>query len=328
MGLFATLAHNMPTRSSTLTLAAPQNFDLSATVQFLRFTDAEIVDTFTDDSFRRLFLLPSAAHGISRHVVAVTQSRSEPLLHIALTPPADEYTNARVVSLIEAMFSVKHELRGFRQVIKGDPVLSRIERAHRGLHLPRWASLFEALTISILAQQISIIVAYVLKRRFVERFGEQAQAFGRTFYAFPTPERVAAAEHDELRTLGLSNAKARSIIELARFIADNPHISDELSARDNAHVIERLSLLRGIGHWTAEWALILYFGRTDIFPAGDLALRAIGSKYYFDGEPVTERELREFALARWGAWASYVCIYLFAGLRAKEINLDKPLKAR
>lgn len=318
----------MPTRSSALTIAVGQNFDLAATVQFLRFTDAEIVDTFEQGSFRRLFLLPSAERGTSPHVVTVTQSRAESLLHVTLTPNADEATNAHVVSLVEGMFSVKHDLRGFRRLIKSDPVLSRIESAHRGLHLPCWASLFEALTISILAQQISITVAYVLKRRFVERLGERVQTDERTFYAFPTPARVAAAEQDELRALGLSNAKARGIIELARFIAGSPHIADELATEDNAHVIERLSSLRGIGRWTAEWALMLYFGRTDVFPAGDLALRAIGSKYYFNSEPVTERALREFALARWGAWASYVCIYLFAGLRAKEINLDKPAQAR
>jgi DNA-3-methyladenine glycosylase II len=88
-------------------------------------------------------------------------------------------------------------------------------------------------------------------------------------------------------------------------------------------IINRLTALRGIGRWTAEWSLMLYFGRTDIFPAGDLALRALVSKYYLDGNQPPERALRDFARDRWGAWASYACVYLFAGLRSGLVTLER-----
>lgn len=309
--------------TSPIIVPTSQTFDLAATARFMRYTEAEIVDTFDGNRYRRALHLPSATGASQPSIVSVEASPKRSSLILTLTPPADKRSNTETAALVASMFSTAHDLREFQQMTKGDRTLGAIERAHRGLHLPRWASLFEALTISILLQQISTAVAVRLKQRFVERFGEQVTLDERTFYAFPLPDRIACAEHAELRSLGLSGTKAQSIIELARLSANHPHIADELSREDNETIIHRLSLSRGIGRWTAEWALMLYFGRTDVFPASDLALRAIVSKYYLDTEQATESALREFARNRWGAWTSYACIYLFAGLRSGVVTLER-----
>lgn len=308
--------------TSPIIIPTAGTFDLAATARFMRFTEAEIVDTFDGDRYRRALHLPSKS-GSQLHIVSIEASPKPSSLILTLAPPAGEQANNEASSLVESMFSTTHDLREFRKLTKGDATLSAVERAHRGLHLPRWASLFESLTISILLQQISTAVAIRLKQRFVERFGARATLEEQVFYAFPLPERVARAEHAELRALGLSGSKARSITELAQLIAGSPHLADELAHEENETIIRRLSLLRGIGRWTAEWALMLYFGRTDVFPAGDLALRALVSKYYLDGEQPTESALREFARERWGAWASYACVYLFAGLRSGILTLER-----
>lgn len=318
----------MTARPSPIIIPTARTFNLAATARFLRYTEAEIVDTFDGDRYRRALHLPSASSAQHLHVITVEASPGSFSLHLTLTPSAGKTTNMQAAALIESMFSTRHDLREFRRLTKDDATLGAVEKAHRGLHLPCWASLFESLTISILLQQISTAVAIRLKQRFVERFGESVTTNDRTFFAFPSPERIARAEHAELRALGLSGSKAQSIIELARLIAANPRISDYLAREDNETIINRLTALRGIGRWTAEWALMLHFGRTDVFPAGDLALRAMVSKYYLNGEQATERALREFARSRWGAWASYACIYLFAGLRSGFVTLERTAAAR
>jgi DNA-3-methyladenine glycosylase II len=187
--------------------------------------------------------------------------------------------------------------------------------------MPRWPHLFEALVISILLQQISTVGAWTMKRRLVEKFGEVLKATGETFYAFPRADALAQASIEDLRAIGLTGAKAKSIIELARRVLEGELDEDELKRLENESLIARLIELRGIGRWTAEWALMLHFGRKDIFPAGDLALRGFVLKYYKDGASVTERELRALAEARWNDWASYAAIYFLAGMRSKIISL-------
>jgi DNA-3-methyladenine glycosylase II len=297
-------------------------FDFAATARFLRFTETEAVDTFTDGIYRR------AIHFGNQLRLLKVESRgtlARPLL-IATVDDGREMSAAEmktIAVLVSRIFSTSHDLKQFRAEVAGDALMSLLEEHNRGLHMARWPNLFEALVISILLQQISTAGAWTLKRRLVEKFGEILQANGATLYAFPLAETLARAEMSDLRALGLSGSKAVSIIELAKRVVDGELDEDALQREDNESLMARLIELRGIGRWTAEWALMLHFGRTDVFPAGDLALRGFVSKYYNDGLPMTEHEIRSLASARWNKWASYAAIYFLAGMRASIISLRR-----
>jgi len=296
-------------------------FDFAATARFLRFTEAEAVDIFKDGIYRRAFsfgnhlrLLNVEARGtVARPFLAVTLARQSKITGAEMK---------MVESVVRRIFSTDHDLKKFRAQVAGDSLMSKLEAAHRGLRIARWPTLFEALTVSILSQQISTIVAMTLKRRLVEKFGERLTLNKADFFAFPRAERLARASVEELRALGLSGSKAVSIIEMARRSSDGELNEDELERADNESLIARLTSLRGVGRWTAEWALMLHFGRTDVFPAGDLALRGCVVKYYNESRPMTEREIRNLAELRWGQWASYAAVYFLAGMRAKIISLQ------
>ncbi|HEY9282094.1 MAG TPA: AlkA N-terminal domain-containing protein, partial [Pyrinomonadaceae bacterium] len=295
-------------------------FDFDSTARFFRFTEAEIVDTFDEGRYAR------ALHvGGKLLVVSVTSggTTARPALSVALAPARSvtARAEAQAVEIVRRMFSADHDLRLFRARVEGDELMGRLEAAHRGLRLPRWPTLFEALASSILLQQIATPVAWIFKRRFVERFGATVEHAGRTFYAFPLAERVARVEPEELRQLGLTNAKAVSIVAAARAVTDGSLAADELEKEDNESVVARLSSLRGVGRWTAEWVLMLHFGRTDVFAAADLFLRGAIAKYYNDGRPLREQEVRAVARERFGAWGAYAALYLLAGMRAGSVTL-------
>lgn len=294
-------------------------FDFAQTARFFRFTQSEIVDLVREERYTRAF------HFARKLRLLNVESRgtlARPRLALWFTDKraftVSEESEAR--KLVERMFSTNHDLKGFRAQVARDSLMRKLEENHRGLHLARWPALFEALAISILSQQISTAVAMTLKCRLVERFGEALDVAGETFYAFPRAERVAAATLEDLRSLGLSGAKSLSIIELARRVADGELDETTLGTEENEALIARLTRLRGIGRWTAEWALMLHFGRTDVFPAGDLALRIFVQKYYNDGRALSEREIRALARVRWGRWASYAAVYFLAGMRAGTIS--------
>ncbi|MDQ3133616.1 MAG: hypothetical protein M3Q76_02280 [Acidobacteriota bacterium] len=295
-------------------------FDFAATARFLRFTEAEAVDTFREHRYARAFHLKGRLYLVR---VEARGTATRPSLGITVEPESASTPQVveKVEELIRHIFTVKHDLAGWQTQIVGDELMQQIAAEHRGLHLACWPTLFEALVVSILSQQISTAVAMVLKRRVVERFGVSLKVEGHTYYTFPRSDALAQSSVEDLRALGLSNAKALSIIELARADAVVEIESDALKQQDNEALIARLSQLRGVGRWTAEWALMLHFGRTNVFPAGDLFLRGAIIKYYNGGEPLTEREIRALAAERWGEWSSYAALYLLAGMRAGLITL-------
>ena len=300
-------------------------FDFAATARFLRFTEREAVDTFADGRYRRALHLGERLHLLN---VASTGTLARPSLSVTLERGGRASTREKEEALarVRQIFSTEHDLKKFRAQVAGDPLMSKLEVMHRGLHIARWPSVFEALVISILSQQISTIVAMTLKRRLVEQYGERLESGGETFLAFPRAEALAEAEPQALRALGLSGSKVAAVTELAQKARGGELDETVLAGEDNEALIERLTRLRGIGRWTAEWALMLHFGRTDVFPAGDLALRGFVVKYYNDGRALAEREIRALAEARWGEWASYAAVYFLAGMRAGTINL-RPLRA-
>lgn len=295
-------------------------FDFDATARFFRFSEAEIVDHFDAGTYARALHFDGKLLLLS---VASVGTRSRPALTVSLAP-SRLATRARLEEaeqIARRMFSVEHDLKRFRAQVADDPLMRALEADHRGLHLPRWATLFEALANSILLQQIATTVAWTFKRRLVERYGETLTVGGKTYHAFPCPSSLASASVEDLRALGLNGAKAQSLVEMARVIESGALDADALARMDNESVIARLSTLRGVGRWTAEWVLMLHFGRTDVYAAADLFLRGAFVKYYNAGEPLTEREIRERARRRFGAWGSYVALYLLAGMRAGSVTL-------
>ena len=88
-------------------------------------------------------------------------------------------------------------------------------------------------------------------------------------WAFPTRDRLAAVSEDDLASLGFSRRKAEYVVGLARSdldLAAPALLPDE-------EVKARLTAVRGLGEWTADWFLARHLGRPRAWPAGDLALR-------------------------------------------------------
>ena len=85
---------------------------------------------------------------------------------------------------------------------------------------PSTATVFEALIDSIIEQQISLKAAWSMQRRLIEAFGDTLSLQGRTYFAFPVPEKLAAASIEQLRACGLSGRKAEYVQGVAELVAD------------------------------------------------------------------------------------------------------------
>ncbi len=121
---------------------------------------------------------------------------------------------------------------------------------------------YKTLLRTIVGQQVSVAAANSMWRKLEVELGEDIP-----------PHDLLARDFDSLRACGLSRQKqgyARSLCELVASGELNLH---ELSA-DDEEAIAQLIRIKGVGRWSAEIYLLFAEGRTDIWPAGDLAVMA------------------------------------------------------
>lgn len=188
--------------------------------------------------------------------------------------PLDDETRPVVLQLLGAPF----DLPPFYAWAAQDPLLAPIAERLHGFRPPLQPDPFEALITSITAQQISLHAAVAIRNRLVERLGTPVGEA----WAFPSRERVAEAGEQVLVEVGFTRRKAEYAVGLARSDLD----LGDLAKLDDDEVRARITALRGLGSWTAEWFLARHLARPHAWPAGDLVLRKAAESLY--GVAVTE----------------------------------------
>ena len=95
-----------------------------------------------------------------------------------------------------------------------------------------------------------------------------------------TPEGVLAVPPEALRAAGLSGAKTASVLDLAAKAAEGVVRLDRIGRMADDDLVAHLTVVRGIGPWTAEMFMIFTLGRLDVWPVGDYGVRAGWAKAY------------------------------------------------
>jgi DNA-3-methyladenine glycosylase II len=139
---------------------------------------------------------------------------------------------------------------------------------------------FAALAESILYQQLAGAAAAAIHRRFEALFDGDL-----------TPRAVLAVPEKKLRAAGLSGSKATSIRDLAAKVADGTVPLERISRFPDEEIVTRLSVVRGIGRWTAEMFLIFQLRRLDVWPVDDYGVRQGYALVYRLPELLTPRQL-------------------------------------
>jgi DNA-3-methyladenine glycosylase II len=236
-------------------LPLPEPFDFELSTGRFRAFGTDLSNRFVDGVLHR------AIGGREVRIRAATGG-------VDVTPLDDE-TRPVVLKLLGAEF----ELEPFyRWAVERQPVIEDLTVKLAGFRPPLQPDPFEALVTSITAQQVSLFSAVAIRNRLVERFGT---AVGEA-WAFPTRERIASATEAELVAVGFTRRKAEYAVGLARSELD----LDELVRLDDDEVRMRITALRGLGPWTAEWFLARHLARPHAWPSGDLALRKAADVLY------------------------------------------------
>lgn len=254
-------------------------------------------------------------------VSAGTTARPEISISVASGEgPADErYTHAGVDMAVRVLGATQ-DIRPFHEMAARDPFLAPVAARLKGLHVPQTVSLFEALVLAILGQQISAQVAKILRTKLVDALGAEIETATGRIRAFPSPESIARAGHGMLVGLGFGPRKASYVLDICeRAETGRLNLMRIMSADDAAAAEAGLLEIPGVGPWTAQWVLIRALGYPDAFPAGDLVLRKILTKLAGLDRLMTTEAAAQFA-ATWAPYRSLVTAYLFAAVRAGHLQ--------
>ena len=188
------------------------------------------------------------------------------------------------------------------ETLCADPRMADLIDRHGPLDVAPADDEFGRLCTSIVNQQLSTASAAAIRERFVDVLNGE-----------PTPDRVLAADEDDLRDAGLSGTKVEYLRNVAAAFRDGERnlTREGLAGVSDEAVVDRLTEIRGVGDWTARMYLIFALGREDVLPLGDLAVRKGIAQVYNGGAELSRAEMRDVADS-WRPYRSYGTRYIWA----------------
>jgi DNA-3-methyladenine glycosylase II len=153
---------------------------------------------------------------------------------------------------------------------KADPQLAGVIKTVGKYSIKIRTNAFQSLVESIIYQQLAGSAANIIYTRFINHYNN----------VLPKPMQIISTSEFELKSkIGLSSNKVQYLKDLSTKV-EQGKINLELLSTMSDEVIAELTLVKGIGRWTAEMFLIFCLGRPDILPVTDLGIRKAVHKLY------------------------------------------------
>ena len=191
---------------------------------------------------------------------------------------------------------------------RADPQLAGVIKTVGKYSIKIRTNAFQSLVESIIYQQLAGSAANIIYTRFIKHYDN----------VLPKPIQIISTSDIELKSkVGLSSNKVRYLKDLSTKVEQGKINLELLSTMSDEEVIAELTLVKGIGRWTAEMFLIFCLGRSDILPVTDLGIRKAVHKLYSLPELPKPAELLAISqpwrphrtVASWYLWKSLSKFY-------------------
>jgi DNA-3-methyladenine glycosylase II len=300
-----TRAQTLRRHEIEIELRGPFRLDLTAWA--LRRRSHNAVDRWDTATYERVVSLAGGPVALSVTQVAGPDA---PRLSIVLAGRRiDQPAEAHARSALDRLLGLSVDLSPFAAMAAPDPLLGPLAARLRGLNPPRFPTVFEALVNGVACQQLSLAVGIHLLNRLAADRGRATSDGPDGPRAFPGPEDLASLEPDDLRRHGFSSTKARAIIDTARAVIAGDLDLEALHGLEDGAAIERLTSLRGIGRWTAEYVLLRGLGRLHVFPGDDVGAHNKLRRLFGIDTPLDHEAVGRL-VARWHPYAGVVYFHL------------------
>ena len=286
----------------------PQNFSFQECLWFLDRNYDDCLHEVSQDFVRKLLLIDDIP-------TLIEISEFDNFLIIKVLE--GKLSENQIVDFVKEWFDIERDLMDFYRLLSEDNELAYMNLDYNGLRLLGIPNLFEALCWSIIGQQINLAFAYKLKRKMTEAFGTKLTYENNDYYLFPSSEIVATLQVTDLLPMQFSNRKAEYLIEIAKQFVSGNISKSKLEQMTTTEAISTLVSIRGIGEWTANYALMKSLKRLDCVTYGDVGLyNALFALKGFPKRP-TREQLDQF-FEKFRNWEAYMVFYLWRSLAVKK----------
>ena len=276
----------------TFSIALPAPLDIPCSLEVFRRSGDDGIDRWDG---HRLLRTTRVEGLVIPYLCQITGDIEMPAMSVSVARDAPA---AAVEATVKRMFITAPE--ALQTLMAYDPRIAALETKFRGLRPVLQAEPFTAIVRSITAQQVNLKWAATIRRRLAECYGRRYVLGSHEVIALD-PERLASARVEDLRALQFTTRKSEYVIGLAQAVVSGTLDLADLPQAIDDEIIKRLTAMRGLGRWTAEWFLARGLGRPRVV-AGDLGVRKAIGTIYFQGQMPSETEVRD-CTAHWGAAA-------------------------
>ncbi len=257
--------------SFSFTLEPVPPFKLEWSAWLLRRRPANTIDRWDGSSLCRAFVVDGQVVEVA---VSQTGATDTPRLQVRVTgSKASSVLKSKVTSALERHLGLRVDLAPFYRLMAADHRFGALAARFRGLKPCRFPTVFETLVNAISCQQLSLTYGISVLNRLTEELGSPIRLPAGIVHAFPEPADVLRVSIPELRGLGFSRQKAEALTALAQRLIESPRLLEDLDSRPNQEALTQLLQLRGIGRWSAEYALLRGLGRLNVYPGDDVGAR-------------------------------------------------------
>jgi DNA-3-methyladenine glycosylase II len=257
----------------TLTLQPRPPFRLDLTVWAIRRRAHNVVDRFDAGIWRRVLLIGKSPVALT---VRQTHHGARPEIEVRISAARPQSVKAEVAAIITRMLGLDRDLSDFYRLARADARLRELAERLRGMKPVRYATVFEGFANAVACQLVSLSAGMHVLNRIADAYGTPGKVDGAPapMRSFPAAAAIARSNPDALRAFGLSRQKGEYLIGLAKLAID-PKDRDfaSIARLNDDDAIARLSKIRGVGRWTAEYVMLRSFGRINIFPGDDVGGR-------------------------------------------------------
>ena len=296
----------------TFSLDPTPPFRLDLTAWALRRRPQNEVDFWDGETYRRVLVIRRKPVLVS---VTQTGGVDRPRLQVTAIGSHGDAKNALVLAL-ERLLGLRIDLTAFYALAAKQRRLHDLSTRFRGVKPPRFPTVWEGIVNGVACQQLSLTVGIILLNRLSSACGLAFTGRNGVSYAFPRPEDLAGSAPETVRSLGFSGAKTRTLIELSREISERGLDLESLAELKNDQAVSRLVELRGVGRWTAEYALLRGMGRLDLFPGDDIGARNNLEQWMHLRKPLDYDRVAH-VLRRWKPFGGLVYFHLLLGRLAE-----------
>jgi DNA-3-methyladenine glycosylase II len=292
---------------SRIYLPVPKEFSYEMNFQFLERSPRELLHRVEKNSVIKLLKI-----GDEKVLFRIKSGEEKLILEFLNGEPtasAIEFTKKYVIE----WFDLETDLTPFYKLASSDKLLKDLIPKYFGYRIMGQPDLFESIVWAVLGQQINLQFAYTLKQRFVEQFGERLFWNEQSYFLFPEARLVSGLTNEQLLPLQFSRQKSLYTITIAEAFASGEISKEKLRGLPLVEAKDRLMKIKGVGNWTANYALMKTFRYPDAFPLEDAGVHnAIKNLKKMDRKPTLDEVKKLFK--KYKGWEAYATLYLWKSL--------------